>query len=72
MPSPKLVPLAPTNGERESSVALVRYRTASQSLALRARIVLACAEESGVALLTRVATRAGVSREMARRWRIWS
>ncbi len=33
MPSPKLVPLLLTDGERESLEALVRKRTASQSLA---------------------------------------
>jgi len=70
VPSPKLVPLVLADGERESLEALVRKRTASQSLALRARIVLACAEESGVAPLTRVAARTGVSREMVRQWRV--
>jgi hypothetical protein len=45
-------PLVLSCGERESLEALVRKRTASQSLAVRARIVLACAEESGVAPLT--------------------
>jgi hypothetical protein len=45
--------------------ALIRKRTASQSLALRARIVLACTEEGGTAPLTRV----GASREMVRQWR---
>ena len=33
-------------------------------------LVLACAEESGVALLTRVAAVTGVSREMVRKWRV--
>jgi hypothetical protein len=55
MPSPKLVPLLLTDGERKALEALVRKRTASQSLALRARIVLACAEEGGAAPLTSVA-----------------
>ena len=70
MPSPKLVPLLLSDAERESLEALVRKRTASQSLALRARIVLACAEESGVAPLTGVAACTGVSREMVRKWRV--
>jgi transposase len=70
MPGPKPVPLLLTDGEREALEALVRKRTASQSLAQRARIVLACAEESGVAPLTAVAARIGVSREMVRRWRV--
>jgi transposase len=70
MPGPKLVPLTLTDRERDALEALVRKRTASQSLAQRARIVLACAEESGVAPLTRVAARTGVSREMVRKWRV--
>jgi hypothetical protein len=57
MPSPKLVPLVLSDGERESLEALARKRTASQSLALRARIVLACAEEEGTVPLTVVAAR---------------
>jgi transposase len=70
MPSPKLVPLVLSDAERASLEALSRKRTASQSLAERARIVLACAEESGVAQLTRVAERTGVSRESVRKWRV--
>jgi transposase len=70
MPSPKLVPLLLTGAERESLEALVRKRTASQSLAQRARIVLACAEESGIAPLTAVSLRLEVSREMVRKWRV--
>jgi transposase-like protein len=70
MPGPKPVPLLLSNGERASLEALARKRTASQSLAGRARIVLACAEESGAAPLTRVAVRTGVSREMVRKWRV--
>jgi transposase len=38
MPSPKLAPLMLSDSEGESLEALVRKRTASQSLALRARI----------------------------------
>jgi hypothetical protein len=52
MPSPKLVPLVLSDDEREALGALARKRTASQALAERARIVLACAEEGGVASLT--------------------
>jgi hypothetical protein len=43
MPSPKLAPLLLSDTERRSRKAPVRRRTASQSLALGARIVLACA-----------------------------
>ena len=70
MPSPKLVPLLLTDDERDALESLVRKRTASQSLAQRARIVLACAEEGGAAPLTAVAARTGVSREMVRKWRV--
>jgi hypothetical protein len=64
MPSPKLAPVVLTDSERDALEALVRKRTASQSLAQRARIVLACAEEPGVSPLTRVAAR----RESSRAW----
>jgi transposase len=70
MPSPKLAPLLLSGAERESLEALDRKRTASQSLVLRARIVLACAEDGGVAPLTAVAAATGVSRESVRKWRV--
>ena len=70
MPSPKLVPLVLSDAERASLEALSRKRTASQSLAERARVVLACADEGGVAPLTRVAARTGLSRESVRKWRV--
>ena len=70
MPSPKLVPLLLTAAEREALGALARKRKASQSLAERARIVLACADDGGVAPLTAVAARTGVSRESVRKWRV--
>jgi hypothetical protein len=55
MPSPKLAPLVLSHAERASLEALVRKRMASQSLAQRARIVLACAEDSGTVAVTAVA-----------------
>src|ERR1700722_5079019 len=70
MPSPKLIPLVLADAERALLEALSRKRTAAQSLAERARVVLACAEESGVAPLTRVAGRTGVSRETVRKRRV--
>jgi transposase len=70
VPSPKLVPLLLSDRERDALGSLVRKRTASQSLALRARIVLACAEDGGTAPLTAVAGRTGVSRESVRKWRV--
>ena len=59
MPSPKLVRLLLSDGEREALGALARKRTASQALAERARIVLACAGEGRVASLTGVAAGPG-------------
>jgi transposase len=59
-----------SDAEHASLEALSRKRTASQSLAERARVVLACADEGGVAPLTRVAARTGMSRESVRKWRV--
>jgi hypothetical protein len=59
VPSPKLVPLVLSDAERASLEALSRKRTASQSLAERARVVLACADENGVAPLTTEVERPG-------------
>ena len=70
MPSPKLVPLVLSDAERASLGALSRKRTALQSLAERARVVLACADEDGFTPLTRVAARTGMSRESVRKWRV--
>src|SRR5579859_4190237 len=70
MPGPKPVPLLLSESERESLEALARKRTASQSLAQRARIVLACAGQGGAAPLTAVAAQTGVSRETVRKWRV--
>jgi transposase len=64
----RLEPLVISDAERQALQALARKRTASQALAERARIVLACAED-GVSV-TAVAGRFGVSREMVRKWRI--
>ena len=61
MPSPKFVPLILSDAERASLEALSRKRTASQSLAERSRVVQACADEGGVAPLTKVAERTGLS-----------
>src|SRR5690349_1003470 len=70
MPGPKLAPLLLTDAERQSLESLARKRTASQALAQRARIVLACAEDGGTAPLTAVAARTGISRESVRKWRV--
>jgi transposase len=70
VPSRKLVPLVLSDAERAALEALSRKRTASQSLAERARIVLACAEQGGVMPLTTVAELTGMSRESVRKWRV--
>lgn len=44
MPSPKLAPLILADDERAALEALARWRKTSQALALRAKIVLACAD----------------------------
>jgi transposase len=70
VPSPKLIPLVLSDAERASLEALSRKRSASQALAERARVVLACADEGGVAPLTGVAAKTGLSRESVRKWRV--
>jgi hypothetical protein len=64
----KLDPLVLSDGERESLEALPRKRKAAQSLTQRARIVLACAEESGIASLTGLQPGLGYP-GMVRTWR---
>jgi transposase len=62
----RAVAIALTTEERNELVDLTRRRKTAQQLAMRARIVLACAEglENRV-----VATRLGVSKQMVCRWR---
>jgi len=69
VPSPKLVPLVLSEAERVSLGALACKSAAPKSPAMRAWIVLACAEMNGVTPLTRVAELTGVSRETVRKWR---
>jgi transposase len=66
VPSPKLAPLELTAAERQTLTAWMRRRKTSQSLAMRSRIVLACA--GGVAIGA-VAAELGVSRDMVSKWR---
>ncbi len=64
--SPVLPPLVLTGEEREALERWTRRPKTSQALALRARIVLACAEGENN---TNVGSAVGVHRGMVRRWR---
>jgi transposase len=63
---PKLPELALTDEERSTLERWARRRTSGQALALRCRIVLACAEGASNAA---VAKRLGISRPMVTKWR---
>src|ERR1039457_2308983 len=66
MADTRLEPLVLTGDERRTLENWVKRRSTAQGLALRARIVLACAQGgSNVA----VAARLGVSRTTVRKWR---
>src|ERR687893_882569 len=64
---PKPVALSLTPPERETLQALVRQRSTPQDVAMRARIVLACADRH--ATNTAIAQRLGVSRQSVVTWR---
>ena len=64
---PKPVALSLTPLERETLQALVRRRSTHQDVAMRARIVLACADPH--ATNTAIAQRLGVSRQSVVTWR---
>ena len=66
VPSPKLVPLTLTDDERRTLEAWSRRRKTAQALALRSRIVLACAEGGSNSA---VSADLGVSRDMVSKWR---
>jgi transposase len=66
MASPKLVALDLSAGERQVLEAWARRRKTSQALALRSKIVLACADGAGN---TQVAEVLGVSRATVAKWR---
>lgn len=66
MPSPKLAPLTLSDDERRTLEGWARRRKTAQALALRSRIVLACAEGGSN---TAVAGRVGVGRNTVTTWR---
>jgi transposase len=66
MASPKLEPLVLSDDERQVLEAWERRRKTAQALALRSRIILACAD--GAAVST-VAAELGISRTTAGKWR---
>jgi transposase len=66
MPDPRLEPLVLSEDERHTLESWVKRRSTAQGLALRARIVLACAQ--GGSNLA-VAARLGVDRKTVTRWR---
>jgi transposase len=66
MPDPRLEPLVLSEDERHTLENWVKRRSTAQGLALRARIVLACAQ--GGSNLA-VAARLGVDRKTVARWR---
>jgi transposase len=68
MPYPVAVPIVLSDEEREQLVAWARRPTSAQALALRSRIVLACADRSGEAN-GQIAQALGVSRPMVTKWR---
>src|SRR3954463_7634996 len=66
-PGPKPIPLVLSEAEHEALVALLPRRSTSQDVALRARLVLACAYPQ--ATNTAIARRLGVSRQSVVTWR---
>src|SRR2546430_16692254 len=62
----RLEPLVLSDAERQMLPGWATRRKTAQGLALRARIVLACAEGRGN---TAVAARLGISRTTVRKWR---
>src|SRR5215471_19069778 len=68
MASPKLEPVVLSVEERQVLEGWARRRKTAQALALRSRIVLACADGAPVSA---VAAELGISRTTAGKWRSW-
>jgi transposase len=66
VPNPKVEPVVLTGEERQVLVAWSRRRKTSQALAVRARVVLRCAEGGTIG---EAAADLGVSRDMVSKWR---
>ena len=66
MASPKLEPLVLADDERQVLEGWARRRKTAQALALRSRIILACADGAGVSA---VAAELGIARTTAGKWR---
>jgi transposase len=66
VPNPILAPLTLTDADRRTLHGWIRRRTTAQALALRARIVLACADGDSNSA---VATRLGINRGTVALWR---
>ncbi|MFD3706106.1 IS630 family transposase [Nocardia sp. NPDC058658] len=66
MPTPKAEPVVLTDTERQVLTGWSRRRKTAQALAIRSRIVLACAEGGSN---TAVSEQLGISRDMVRKWR---
>jgi len=66
MPTPKPLPVVLTDNERQVLQGWARRRTTAQALALRSRIVLACADNANNG---QVAEGLGISRNTVSKWR---
>jgi transposase len=68
MPNPVAVPIVLTDDEREQLQAWLRRPSSAQALALRSRVVLACADDPDQSN-GRIAAGLGISRDTVTKWR---